>query len=110
MISPWLTATVAQNATTSGEVDLGNIYRRLVVLIPTLDSSTVTVHISDESSGTFYPVNAFDADTTGDFAHATSAGTAAKAVVFRIGGAQYIKVVCGSSQSSSARTFLLRGG
>jgi len=107
-VSSWKTATIALNGTTSGAVDLGGNYKELVVLIPALDSATVTVHVSEDNS-TFFAVHDFDADATGSFAHATSADTAAKTAIFHIGGVQFIKVVAGAAQTSLARTFRVRG-
>jgi len=104
----WKTVTVAKSGTTSGSVDLGADYKEVLVLFPALDSATVSVTISNDNS-TFFAISALDADATGSFAHATTAGTSAGAVVFKIGGCRYIKVVCGAAQTTAARTFYVRG-
>jgi len=104
----WITATVAITETVSGEVDLGEVFRKVLVLVPTLDNATVTVHVAKESGGTFFPIYALDDDATGDFPHATTALTTAKAVIFEC-GAQHIKIVCGAAQNGGARTFYARG-
>ncbi len=90
------------------ELDLVNDYEFVTVLIPTIDSSTVTVHVSNEKGGTFYPVHALDDDATGSFASATTAAVTSIAVTFRIGGAQYIKVAFGSGQSADVN-LLVKG-
>lgn len=108
MLGRWKTVTVAQNGTTSSAVDLEGAFRDLMVLIPALDSATVNISVSKDNS-TFYPLNALDDDATGSFLHAHSASTTAMAVFFKIGGCQFIKVVCGASQSSADRTFYVRG-
>jgi len=107
--SGWITATIAAAGTTSAEVDLKEAYEFLTVLIPTLgDSATTTVHISNKSGGTFYPVYALDDDATGDFAHATSDATTSHAIIFRIGRAEHIKIVTGAAQTAET-SFLVRG-
>ncbi len=96
----WLTATLT-SSTTSQEVNLGYPFQKLLVLIPTLGASgTSTVHVSNASGGTFFPLYALDDDATGDFVNATTAATTTKAVIFDIGGAQFVKVVSGASQTS----------
>lgn len=104
----WRTVTVAQNGTTSDAVDLLGAYKKLLVLIPALDSATVNVSVSNDNS-TFFPLNALDDDATGSFLHAHSASTTAMAVFYEIGGCQFIKIICGASQTSADRTFYVRG-
>lgn len=107
--SEWKPAVVAQSSVLSGEVNLGRAYKDLVVLVPALNSATVSLQIAMTAGGTYYPVQALDADATGHFLHATTAGAAAIAVPFKIGGAQFVKVLCGASQTSAPRTFYVRG-
>ena len=111
LAGPWETVLIDIDVddTLSAEVDLGANYEFLTVLIPTITSSTITVHVAMASGGTFFPLYAFDADGTGDFAHATSAATTTHAVVFRIGGVQYIKIKAGSTQTTADKTFYVRG-
>lgn len=94
----WLTDALS-NASETGEIDLGYNYEKVLVMVPAISSGTITVHISNTSVGTFYPMYILNGDATGDFAHATTAQTNTKAVVFNIGGARYIKVVFGASQT-----------
>ena len=109
--SAWKSAvlTYTTNTTQSAEVDLGAPYEFLTVLIPTLSNASVTtVHISDASAGTFYPVYGFNTSATADFAHATTDENTSKADTFRIGGAQFLKVVTGDAQTANT-TFKVRG-
>jgi hypothetical protein len=105
----WLTATVTKGGTTSNEVDLGASFKELLVLIPTLDQATTTVHVAKESGGTYFPLYAFSQAATGDYAHATTAATTTHAIVFKIGGARFIKIVAGASQTTAERVFYLKG-
>ena len=101
--STWLDAvlTFGTDTKVTAEVDLQGSYENLTVIIPTLNSaSKVTVHISDASGGTFYPLHMFDTNAVGDFAQSTDDLTTAKAITFKIGGAQYIKVVCEDAQGA----------
>jgi hypothetical protein len=107
--SEWKSATIASGGTVSGEVDLGGNYSRILVLIPTIDSATITPSVAMASGGTFFAMEALDADATGSFAHATTAGTGGEAVIFNIGGAQYVKLTAGAAQSSGAVTLYVRG-
>lgn len=108
MIGAWKTATIAKDATLSDVVDLGNSFGKLLVLVPTITSATVSVHISNESGGTYYPVQSFDADATGHFLHASTADTGGIALIFNLGGVQFVKIATGAGQGA-ARSILVRG-
>lgn len=105
--SEWYTATLT-DSTTSGAVNLGYPYNKLLVLIPTLGSSaTTTVTVAMTATGTYFPLYRLKVDNTGDFVDTTGAATTTKAVIFNIGGAQHIKIVCSASQTSEV--FYVRG-
>ena len=110
LAGPWQDVLIDQSedGKLSEEADLGANYEFLTVLIPTITSSAITVHITDTKGGTYYPLFAFDGNATGDFAHATTAATTTHAVVFRIGGVQFIKINSDSAQAAD-RTFRVRG-
>ena len=107
---PWVTATLAYgtHTTLTPEVDMKGSYEFALVLIPTITSSTTSLQVSNASGGTFFPLYALDDDATGCFAHATSAATTTMAVVFRIGGAQFVKILFGSAQGAD-RSILIQG-
>jgi hypothetical protein len=94
------------------EVDLGATFNYLLVLVPTITSSTVTVHVSDVSGGTFYPlhriVSTGNAASITSYAEATTQAVTSVAVIFFIGAAQFIKIACGTGQAAS-HTFKVRG-
>jgi len=94
----------------SSLVDLGGDYTHVLVIVPTITSSVVGVAIQETPSKAEVPVivNILDDDATGHFAQATTAGTAGMAILFSIGGAQYIRIKCGSNQAAD-RTFRVRG-
>jgi len=109
--SAWYDAvlTFGTDTKNSAEVDLQGSYANLTVIIPTLNSaSKVTVHIATESGGTFYPLYMFDTAAVGDFVQSTDDADTAKAITYKIGGAQYIKVVCEDAQGANI-TFKVKG-
>jgi len=91
--------TIATDDDLSAAVDLGNNYEFMQVILPTLTSSTVLVHVCDTSGGTY---------TALGNGVATAATTGAYATTFRIGGYQYIKIATGTGQASN-RTIKVRG-
>ena len=109
MESEWMDAVVDKAGTTSHAVDLQAGYKELLVLVPTIDSATTTVHVAKEIGGTYYPVYAFDMDGTGAFAHASTKATTSIALVFKIGGARYVKVVFSDAQNTAERVIPIKG-
>ena len=95
----WQTATIAQSGTTSSEVDLGDYFSHVQVIIPELDSANISLTVSDASGGTFQTLDA------ASFA----AGTGQKSTTFVLGGWQYVKVVASAAQSTAARSIKVRG-
>lgn len=105
--SEWESAVVAKNGTLSTEVDLGANYKYVTVLIPTIDSATVSVQGLKTSGGTAYPIHDWK-DADGTVLQATTAGTGGIAVTFKC-GFQFIKLLCGAAQTTAAVTFYARG-
>jgi hypothetical protein len=102
-VSGWKTATidVSEDDDLSGEVDLGEHFRHVAVVIPSLDEARVGVHVATESGGTFTPLGNGNAATTDP----TIGGYA---TVFDIGGWRYLKLSASAAQSAD-RTFSLQG-
>ena len=96
----WKVATIATDAVTSAEVDLGRDYDFLEIQIPTLVSGTVKIQVAETTGGTFYDLG--DGITT-------AAGTHNYADVFKLGGYQFIKVVSSATQTSTDRLIRVRG-
>jgi len=109
-ISPQKTAviTIATDDKVSAEVNLQHGYKKLLVLIPTLTSSAISVSISDRSGGTYYPVHKLKSDLSATGLQSLTAGTGAVAMAFAINGAQYVKIVAAASQGAD-RTFIVWG-
>lgn len=106
---PWKTATIAQNATLSDEIDLGSVYENLLVILPTIDSAATNPHVSNEAGGTFVPLHILNDNATGSFLHADTAGTGVIAIIFRIGAVQHIKISVDAAQSTAAVSIPVRG-
>lgn len=107
--SNWYSAVVADEGTLSAAVDLGAPYRSLQVEIPTIDSSTVTVTVARTTGDTYRPLSYISTNDGDDDPAICSASTGGITVVFPYFGFQYLKVLCGSTQSTSAVTFYVRG-
>jgi hypothetical protein len=99
----WLPATVAKddNPALSGEVDLGQEFEYLNILIPTIDSADVSLYVSIESGGTYYPLDL----STNVFA----AATGGLMTTFDLGGYRFIKILCSATQTTAAVAFKVRG-
>ncbi len=96
----WKTATIADEATDSGEVDLEYICDFLDIIIPAIDSATIKIKVSDVAGGTYQDLG--DGITT-----ATTTGGYTD--TFKLGGWEHIKVVSTPKQSTSAVSFKVRG-
>jgi len=107
----WLSVLIDQDVDDdlSGEVDLDGSFEFLTVIQPELDGAhTVTVHIAMTSGGTYYPLYQLDDDAAADFEQITTGKADARALTFRIGGAQFVKVAVGTGVTTD-KTFYVRG-
>ena len=97
----WLdcTITIATSTTQSAAVDLGRQYETLIVLIPTITSSTLACYGASTVGGTYYPLgnSVVIAASTGGYAD-----------IWEIGGFEFIKIVAGTAQEAN-RTFSVCG-
>jgi len=93
------TITIATSTTVSAAVDLGRKYETMLVLIPTITSSTLACYGATTLAGTYYPLGN---------AVVISATTGGYLDIWNIGGVQFIKIVCGTAQEAN-RTFTVWG-
>jgi hypothetical protein len=109
-VGPWKTVQIdiSDSDVLSDECDLGGEFQDLLVIIPTITSSTIGVNVAKESGGTFYPLHILDDDATGSFLSATTAAVTSLAIIFHVGAARFIKITAGSAQAAD-RDFLVRG-
>jgi hypothetical protein len=92
--------TIATDDDLSAEVDLGRDYEYLDIIIPTIDSSNISLYVSRNTGGTFYQLG----DSTSYF----EAATGGRADTLNLGGWQYVKIKTSAAQSAN-RTFTVRG-
>lgn len=121
----WQTVVWDIDATVTGEfsgydpdkhsqlIDLGQTFEKVVVMIPTITSATISIAAVPEDGTALktnvpIPLYAFDDDATGVFLHATTAATTTMTVVFEIGGLRYIRLYSSANQAAD-RTFYVRG-
>ena len=102
-VSGWRTATIDVSADDdlSNEVDLGEHFRYLAVVLPTLDETRVGVHVATESGGTYTPLGSGNAATT-------DPTTGGYATVFDIGGWRYVRLSTSAGQTVD-RAFSVQG-
>jgi len=98
--------TIALSGTQSAEVDIGN-YDIVGIITPsTFDGTTITIQASPTSGGTFYPVAAANtASTAYTITTTASIWSPIDPTVTR--GLRYIKLTCGSSQTTTATVLQL---
>ncbi len=95
----WKAATIANNGTSSAEVDLGRDYDYMEIQIPTVTSCTLKVQVAETTGGTFRDLGngVTTATTTGGFND-----------VWKLGGYQFIKIVSSATQGAE-RLIRVRG-
>jgi len=94
----WQDAVVASSGTVSAAVNLGKDYEYINVIVPTCDSTTLALQVSKDGT-TYYTLG---------ISAATAATTGNLATTLEVGGYQWIKIVCGSTQAAE-RTCPVRG-
>ena len=94
-VSGWKTATitVATDDDLSDEVDLGEHFRYLAVIIPAIDEARVGVQVAPASGGSYVALGSGNAAKT-------DPTTGAYATVFDIGGWRFVKVSTSVAQSA----------
>ena len=93
-------ATIAAGGTESAAVDLGREYDFLSLIIPALDSCKLSLKVSNQLTGTYYPL--------GDD-KSTEEETFNRAAIWMLGGWRFIKIVSTQKQSHSV-TIKAQGG
>lgn len=97
--SPWKNATIISGSALSDIVDLGLHYDTLLVIIPTLTSSNLTLYVSDTQDGTYVALG----NTL-----TVTAGTGGFADIWELGGYQFLKIGTSAGQAAN-RTFKVAG-
>jgi hypothetical protein len=101
----WATCACAAG-TTSTECDLGRVYEKVCVLLPTLSSQTIKVQGAKETGATAYDLYTYNPADGHVDQMITESGNGGYYCIFPIGGFQYIKFVCSSTLTG---TFYCRG-
>lgn len=96
----WKTATIAASDTTSTEIDLGDNFDFMNVIIPTITNCKLSVQVAQASGGTFYDL--------GDGTVTSHTITGNFATVFEVGGYQFVKIKSSVTQAAE-RSFEVRG-
>lgn len=99
----WKTGTIANGAATTGEIDLGQDYEFLDIILPALTACTLKVTVAKVTGGTFQDLG------SGVVVPPSGTTTGGYSDVWRLGGWQFIKIVTSANQSA-ARSIVVRGG
>jgi len=89
---------ISEDDDLTAEIDLGDYYSYLNIVIPALTSANVSLYVATETGGTFYALDSA----------VFAAGTGTIATTFVLGGWRYIKIATSAGQAAN-RTFTLRG-
>ncbi len=98
--SIWFQATIVLGGTTSTIVNLGGMYKYLKVIIPTIDSATLKLQVSDTEGGTFRDLGA---------SVTTATTTGAYSDTWNLAGWRYVRIVASAAQTTVAVTFSVQG-
>ncbi len=106
LLPKYVTVPVATGQTTSAEVDIEN-YDIVGLITPAnFDGTTITIHGAAASGGTFYPLAAaHTASTAYTITTTVSIFTPISQLV--TAGLRYIKLVCGTTQTTSDTNLIL---
>ena len=99
------TATVASGETTSEEIDLSGTELVGIFVPSTFDGTTITLTAASTPGGTFVTVQ--DGDGNAYTITTTASRYAPIKNLALLAGVRYIKLVCGTSQSTSDTVFTL---
>ena len=105
----WKVATIADEATLSGEVDLGKVYESVMVIGTALDNAQLSIQVAEKVGGTFqdlYMILSADGTSAQVI---TDAGTTAKTYAMPLGGFQYIKIKASAAQNGGPRLIRVMG-
>ena len=105
----WLAATIADEATTSSEVDLGKAYEKLLVIGTALDNAQLSIQVAEVTGGTFqdlYMILSVDGTSAQVI---TDAGTTALTYIMPLGGFQFIKIKASAAQNGGPRLIRVMG-
>jgi len=100
----WATCAIA--GTTSAVCNLGRVYEKVCVLLPTFTSDTCTVQGAMLAGGDYYNLYTYSPADGLVYLMQVAAGNGGYFCIFPIGGFQFIKFVVGDSITG---TFYCRG-
>jgi len=99
---------VSSSTTLSDEIDLKFPCDTVIIRIPTLTSSSISLMVSEASGGTFYDLYTTDPADGSNTQVITAKATTAHIIQMPLGGYQFIKIKASDAQAAD-RTFAVRG-
>jgi hypothetical protein len=109
-IGSWVTGLIdiSEDDDLTAEIDLGDVYDTVIIRIPTLTSSSISLQVAEASGGTFNDLYMTIPTTGKPIQIKTDKATTAHIVQMPLGGFQYIKIAASDAQGDD-RTFNLCG-
>lgn len=107
LTSGWIAATFGDGTKLSTEIDLGNHYNRVLIIMPAaLDGAdaSATVTVCNVSGGTFRALHNIYLNTPADVT-----ALVAKATVVDIAGARYLKLAAPTTDQTTTSTAYIIG-
>jgi hypothetical protein len=104
----WKTATVSSGGTLSSAVDLEDTFRSLAILVPTIDSGTLSLRVADTYDGTYQDLYVISGNDGDDDQQLCSTTTGGMTIIVPFFGFQFVKVLMGGTAGAD-RTFKLWG-
>ena len=102
LASSWKTATIANGAAVSDEVNMGAAYQKVIIIMPNLTTDAgATIQVSDISGGTFVTLYGLYLTTPGAVNVPKS-----MASVVEINGVEYLKVKVITNQGAERKVYI----
>jgi hypothetical protein len=94
----------------SALIDLGQEYENVLVFVPTITSSTISLCLQRDKEISTVPIalHILDDDATGSFLSATTAAVTSCYILFNTGAIQFLRIYSATNQAAD-RTFYVRG-
>ncbi len=109
-IGEWKTALIDQSEDDdlTAEVDLGDVYDSILIRIPTLTSSSISLKVAEVSGGTFQDLYMTIPTSGANIQVKTSKATTAHIIQMPLGGFQFIQISASDAQAAD-RSFSVCG-
>ncbi len=101
-IGKWETALIdiSESTTLTAEVDLGDVFDSVLIRIPTLTSSSISLKVAEATAGTFNDLYMTIPTSGANIQVKTDKATTAHIIQMPLGGFQFIKILASDAQEA----------